>query len=156
MHHAAVAVVAVLVLGLATACSSDGGTPGQPADPEGQSADVAGEESVVITPEAELQGSCEPLPKRDDDGHHVTADLVVRNTGNVGVVVRVIANWRQPGGQRLTTSQRLRLEVEESQPVRLRIDIQPSEARAIRRMVRRDRPCYTRVHIAGAFGEPRR
>lgn len=158
MQRTPVVLALVLTLSMTAACSSGGGgTPGQPGEPNGgQAADGGdGGETLVVSPEAELEGSCEPLPQRGENGPYVSADLVVRNTGNIGVVVRVVSNWRQPGGRHLTASKRLRLELDESQPVKLRIDIQPSEARAIRRMVRRDRPCYTRVRVAGAFGEPR-
>lgn len=139
---------------LAAACSSGGGAPGQPADPTaGPDGDNGA--AVTVAPQAELEGTCEPLPQEDDGGQFLSADLVVRNTGNTGVVVRVIARWPQPGGHQLSTARRLRLEVDESAPVRLRIDIGAREARAVKRMVDRGRPCATRVHVAAAFGAPR-
>jgi hypothetical protein len=156
MHRTVVAFLLTVVLTLAACSPGGGGTPGQPGDPAAGPEDSGEEvETVQISPEAELEGQCEPLPQTDEDGQFVGADLVVRNTGDIGVIVRVVATWRQPGGQYLTTSQRLRLDLDESAPVSLRIDIGKAEARAIRRMVQRERPCYVRVRVAGAFGAPR-
>lgn len=154
MHRTLVVLLLVFTVLVATACTSgDGATPGQAPGTAAATDDDDGD-AIAVTPEAQLEGTCEPLPRKDDDGLHLRAELVVRNTGNTGVVVRVIATWIQPGGQRLTASQRARLEVGESKPVDLRIDIAPREARGVRRMVERDRPCVTRVRIAGAFGAP--
>jgi hypothetical protein len=155
MPRTAIAVLLALILALSAACSGDD-TPDDTPDP-GAGPDAGGEDvdAVAVTPEAELEGSCEPLPQDGEDGQVLAADLVVRNTGNIGVVVRVVASWRQPGGHLLTASRRLRVEVGESIPVQLRIDVGARTARAVERMVERDRPCFTRVRVAGAFGAPR-
>lgn len=151
-NRTAAAVALLLSIGACT--SGGGGTPGQAPEPAAQAGgdDV---DSVTVTPEAKLEGSCEPLAQEDDDGRYLAADLVVRNTGNIGIVVAVAATWRQPGRQYVTTSQRVRLDLDQSVPVKLRLDIGKREARRIKRMVDRERPCYVRVRVAGAFGEPR-
>lgn len=159
MPRTVVAALLAIAMLLPMACSSGGGgTPGQPADPvaapegEDEGDDV---ETVTATPEAQLEGACEPLPQEDAKGKYLVADLVVRNTGNIGIDVRVVAAWRQPGRRSVTAVKRLRLDLDESAPVRMRIDIGDAEARDIERMVKRDRPCGTRVRISGAFGSPR-
>ena len=119
-----------------------GGQDGQPA-------------ALVARPKAELEGRCRPRPRSEGGAQVLAADLTVRNTGNLTVAVRVVATWPQPRGLFLAKSQRLRLELDESAEVTLRLGVSESEARAVERAVARGRSCYTRVRVTKAFGQPR-
>lgn len=160
--------IVALPLLVALACTPGGNTaePLQPAPGEqgqasgeqggGASEAPAGDagDATVAKPDAEVQGSCRKRPRADNT---LVAKLDVVNTGNVGVIVRVVAAWPQvrgggPGG--ITRWKRVRVDQGDTVPVVLRLSVPAKDATAVREAVRRDRTCRTWRRVVGAYGTP--
>ena len=146
--------LAALPLALLLACSPGGDSPQPSADggqdqPGGQSG--ASEDPSVARPAAEVRGDCRPRPTGDGT---LVAQLDVVNTGDIGVDVRVFVRWPQAGGDAVTKSQRTKVELGETKPLTARLRMDPDEAEAVRRAVKRGRTCHVRHRVLGAFGAP--
>ena len=146
--------LAALPLALLLACSPGGDTPEPSVDggqnkPGGQG--EASEDQSVARPAADVQGDCRPRPTADGT---LVARLDVVNTGDIGVDVRVFVRWPQVGGDAVTKSQRTKVELGETKPLTARLRMDPAEAEAVRKAVRRGRTCSVRHRVLGAFGAP--
>lgn len=162
------ALVALLLL-LALACTPEAGEPspqpqagggdaGAATDDEGQTAGEqtpSGEGNVVTAkPKAKVTGSCSEEPETEDGEPVLAADLEVRNTGNLGVRVRVAARWPLPQRSGVSLWHRVHLEPGDSTEVSLRLPVTEETAGGVRRMAAQDRTCSTFHRVIGAFGAP--
>ena len=143
----------------AAAPSEDGGA-GQPDGAASDEAEDNGEGdsgTVTASPEAEVTATCKAEPQDDPDEkslQRLVADLEVKNTGNIGVKLRLAAKWPQPEGRGILRWKRVNVRAGETRELTLRIVVGAVEADAIRKAVEDGRECAVSHRVIGAYGAP--
>lgn len=109
-------------------------------------------EPPTPNPEAKLSSTCDyVLGDANDD--RLVADGSLRNTGNIGVKVRVTGYWRQAGQGPIKKAKTYRLAAGQTASVELGVNVGYNEI-SLLQAVARDRQCYVKLSIVGTFGDP--
>ena len=99
-------VVALLILGIALAATGTGGHKPQANNLAAPSSAPA--PAPTASPNGTVTGSCDvSLSDKLSGQDYLTADVQVRNTGNVGAVIKVTVGWPQQGFDDLKKSKRV-------------------------------------------------
>lgn len=175
MHGRQVVVIVPLLLALACSSGGENGAAPQPApgadgnqstqDGGGNGGDggaaasetpdeAGNEDTVTAEPAAELKGSCTPKPKTVDGVQQLVAELELVNTGNLGVKVRVASRWPINRANGVTRWRRMRVDQGETVPVTIRLVVDETTAKGVRRGISRGRKCTVRSRVLGAYGVP--
>lgn len=136
---------------------AEGGANGAQGDGETQAGEPAPSEdgnTTTARPSAELEGSCKQKPREGEEGQELIARLRVTNTGNLGVVVRVAAQWPLAPDEGVSRWARVRVEQGDTMPVTLRLPVTESVAQEALAAADSGRKCWTRSRVTGAFGMP--
>jgi hypothetical protein len=85
-------------------------------------------------------------------GYRFIAGANVRNTGNVGIVVRVFASWRQLGTSPITDARTVRVPYGESRNVNFTKDVSSNNIDLIQAALGNGPDCSVKVTIISSFG----
>lgn len=154
LHRVAALIVALILVPACT--SNDAPTPDTTAGATSAATDSASPAGPGITanPQIDVTGSCTRQPQQDASGTFVTAELKVRNTGNIGAQVRVAAVWPVDRGQRLARTRSFKLRPDKARDLNVRVALTPEDAAGITNALEQGRRCRFSGRVVGAFGRP--
>jgi hypothetical protein len=103
---------------------------------------------------ARVSWNCDYLPPEasQSQGYRFVADAAVRNTGNIGIIVRVRATWAQIGGPPVARTKAVRVPVQKGRTVRFDL---PATQLQIDRHQSAGSRCRVRGTMVNTFGVPR-
>lgn len=116
----AIVVVALITIGAIATALSGGSKPGShPAATSATSAAPVSAAPPVANPDGKYNGSCNYTLGNDPVGGTAmaTGDIQVRNTGNVGIVIRLKITWPQQGYAALVMTKSVKLAIGASRDV---------------------------------------
>ncbi len=106
-------------------------------------------------PDGEFGSSCDYLlGDFDDDDYRFVATAELENTGNIGIVVEVVASWKQIGADPIAETKTTRVKVGRSKAVNFDIQVGSDEIDR-HQSVNSDETCVVDVALVDTFGEPR-
>ena len=159
-HPWLLAVIAFVLgagFGYGAEAESPGSGEGQAAVESASGQPQEGEEPPVLPePSADYSQTCDYLLPDDinSSNYRFIGTSVVRNTGNIGAVVRVVFQWGQAGGQPVRVVRKVRVPYGGERTVN--VDV-PATGENIERLqsLPFDQQCKVQAAVVGTFGEAR-